>query len=159
MKYKGRFGNYGGFYVPEVLIPALEELEEAFYRFYQNSDFVNELAQLYKNYAGRPTPLYHAKRFSEYVGFNVYLKREDLLHGGAHKVREARAVRGRRIVGRRLGAHCERQESGGCRECGRNEPRPCHARLLLKGRFLIVASIWSRRLIAYGRSRRDRKVH
>ena len=86
MKYKGRFGNYGGFYVPEVLIPALEELEEAFYRFYQNPDFANELAQLYKNYAGRPTPLYLAKRFSEYVGFNVYLKREDLLHGGAHKV-------------------------------------------------------------------------
>jgi len=86
MKYKGRFGNYGGFYVPEVLIPALEELEDAFYRFYQNSDFVNELAQLYKYYAGRPTPLYYAKRFSEYVGFNVYLKREDLLHGGAHKV-------------------------------------------------------------------------
>jgi len=86
MKYKGRFGNYGGFYVPEVLIPALEELEEAFYRFYQNPHFVNELEQLYKNYAGRPTPLYYAKRFSEYVGFNVYLKREDLLHGGAHKV-------------------------------------------------------------------------
>jgi len=86
MRYKGRFGNYGGFYVPEVLIPALEELEEAFYRFYQNPDFVTELAQLYKYYAGRPTPLYYAKRFSEYVGFNVYLKREDLLHGGAHKV-------------------------------------------------------------------------
>lgn len=86
MKYKGRFGNYGGFYVPEVLIPALEELEEAFYRFYQNIEFTAELAKLYKYYAGRPTPLYHAKRFSDYVGFNVYLKREDLLHGGAHKV-------------------------------------------------------------------------
>jgi len=86
MKCKGRFGDYGGFYVPEVLIPALEELEDAFYRFYQNGDFAAELAQLYKYYAGRPTPLYHAKRFSEYVGFNVYLKREDLLHGGAHKV-------------------------------------------------------------------------
>ena len=86
MKYKGRFGNYGGFYVPEVLIPALEELEEAFYRFYQDAKFTAELANLYKYYAGRPTPLYYAKRFSEYVGFNVYLKREDLLHGGAHKV-------------------------------------------------------------------------
>ena len=86
MKYKGRFGDYGGFYVPEVLIPVLEELEEAFYRFYEDESFVAELDDLSKNYAGRPSPLYHAKRFSEYVGFNVYLKREDLLHGGAHKV-------------------------------------------------------------------------
>jgi tryptophan synthase beta chain len=86
MKHKGRFGDYGGFYVPEVLIPVLEELEEAFYRFYQDEQFVADLAQLYKNYAGRPSPLYHAKRFSEHVGCKVYLKREDLLHGGAHKV-------------------------------------------------------------------------
>jgi len=86
MKYKGRFGDYGGFYVPEVLIPVLEELEEAFYRFYQDEQFVSELAQLSRNYAGRPSPLYYAKRFSEHVGFKVYLKREDLLHGGAHKV-------------------------------------------------------------------------
>jgi tryptophan synthase beta chain len=86
MKYKGRFGDYGGFYVPEVLMPVLEELEEGFYRFYKDKQFVAELAQLSKNYAGRPSPLYHAKRFSEHVGFKVYLKREDLLHGGAHKV-------------------------------------------------------------------------
>ncbi len=86
MKYKGRFGDYGGFYVPEVLIPVLEELEEAFYRFYEDERFVTELAELSDSYAGRPTPLYYARRFSEYVGFKVYLKREDLLHGGAHKV-------------------------------------------------------------------------
>jgi tryptophan synthase beta chain len=86
MKYKGRFGNYGGFYVPEVLIPVLEELEEAFYRFYEDEQFVTELAQLSKNYSGRPSPLYFAARFSEHAGFKVYLKREDLLHGGAHKV-------------------------------------------------------------------------
>jgi len=85
MKYKGRFGDYGGFYVPEVLIPVLEELEEAFYRFYEDKQFVAELAQLSRDYNGRPTPLYCARRFSEYVGFKVYLKREDLLHGGAHK--------------------------------------------------------------------------
>jgi len=86
MKHKGRFGDYGGFYVPEVLIPVLEELEEAFYGFYEDEQFVADLAELYKNYAGRPSPLYLAKRFSEHVGFTVYLKREDLLHGGAHKV-------------------------------------------------------------------------
>jgi tryptophan synthase beta chain len=86
MKYAGRFGGYGGYYVPEVLIPVLEELEEAFYRFYEDRTFVVELDQLSRHYAGRPSPLYHAKRFSEHVGFQVYLKREDLLHGGAHKV-------------------------------------------------------------------------
>ncbi len=86
MKYKGRFGDYGGFYVPEVLIPALEELEEAFYRFGEDEEFVSELADLSRHYAGRPSPLYYAKRFSEQVGCRVYLKREDLLHGGAHKV-------------------------------------------------------------------------
>jgi len=86
MKYRGRFGDYGGYYVPEVLIPVLEELEEAFDRFRDDEAFVAELAELSTHYAGRPTPLYHAKRFSEHVGFKVYLKREDLLHGGAHKV-------------------------------------------------------------------------
>jgi tryptophan synthase beta chain len=86
MKYKGRFGDYGGFYVPEVLIPVLEELEEAFYRFYEDRQFTDELTELSKKYSGRPSPLYYAKRFSEHVGFKVYIKREDLLHGGAHKV-------------------------------------------------------------------------
>jgi tryptophan synthase beta chain len=86
MKYSGRFGQYGGFYVPEVLIPALEEMESAFYRYYKDTKFVAELDVLYRDYAGRPTPLYYAIRFSELVGFKVYIKREDLLHGGAHKV-------------------------------------------------------------------------
>ncbi|MDI9430493.1 MAG: tryptophan synthase subunit beta [Planctomycetota bacterium] len=86
MKHRGRYGDYGGYYVPEVLIPVLEELEEAFDRFRGDPAFVAELADLSTHYAGRPTPLYHARRFSEHVGFRVYLKREDLLHGGAHKV-------------------------------------------------------------------------
>ncbi len=89
MKEKGRFGDYGGFYVPEVLIPVLEELEAGFLRFKDDDAFKAELAGLSSNYAGRPTPLYYAKRFSEAVGFKVYLKREDLLHGGAHKVNNA----------------------------------------------------------------------
>ena len=86
MKHDGRFGQFGGFYVPEVLIPALEEIEQAFYKYKDDPQFVAELDNLYKNYAGRPTPLYYAQRFSEHLGFNVYVKREDLLHGGAHKV-------------------------------------------------------------------------
>ncbi len=86
MKHAGRFGDFGGFYVPEVLIPALEEIEAAFDRFKSDPQFVAELGGLNAHYAGRPTPLYFAKRFSEHVGFKVYVKREDLLHGGAHKV-------------------------------------------------------------------------
>jgi tryptophan synthase beta chain len=82
---KGRFGQFGGFYVPEVLIPALEDIEAAFLHYKDDPKFVADLDNLYKNYAGRPTPLYYASRFSEYVGFRVYIKREDLLHGGAHK--------------------------------------------------------------------------
>ena len=89
MKQKGRYGQFGGFYVPEVLIPALEEIEAGFERYYKDPDFVQELDDLYRNYAGRPSPLYYAKRFSEQVGFQVYIKREDLLHGGAHKVNNA----------------------------------------------------------------------
>ncbi len=86
MKHKGRFGSFGGFYVPEVLIPALEGIEAAFDRYVDDPQFNADLDNLYANYAGRPTPLYHARRFSEHVGFTVYVKREDLLHGGAHKV-------------------------------------------------------------------------
>jgi tryptophan synthase beta chain len=86
MKNNGRFGQFGGFYVPEVLIPALEEIEQAFEHFRDDAKFKAELHELYTNYAGRPSPLYFAKRFSDYVGFNVYIKREDLLHGGAHKI-------------------------------------------------------------------------
>ncbi len=86
MKLKGRYGDFGGFYVPEVLMPALEEIEAAFLKYTEDEKFLAELYDLYKFYAGRPTVLYHAKRFSEHVGFEVYLKREDLLHGGAHKI-------------------------------------------------------------------------
>ncbi len=84
MKYKGRFGDYGGFYVPEVLIPVLEELEEAFYRFYEDERFAAELSKLSKNYAGRPSPLYYAKRFSEHVGFKVYLDRKSTRLNSSH---------------------------------------------------------------------------
>jgi tryptophan synthase beta chain len=89
MKLKGRYGQYGGFYVPEVLIPAIEEIEAAYLRFQKDPAFVGELNSLLADYAGRPTPLYHARRFSEQTGFAVWLKREDLLHGGAHKTNNA----------------------------------------------------------------------
>jgi len=86
MKNKGRYGQFGGYYVPEVLIPALEEMDEAFERFRDDEGFCAELERLLTDYAGRPTPLYHSQALSEKVGAQVYLKREDLLHGGAHKL-------------------------------------------------------------------------
>ncbi len=86
MTLSQRFGKYGGRYVPETLIPALDELEQAYERYREDPEFVAELAELQRDYAGRPTPLYRARRLSEKVGFRVYLKREDLAHTGAHKI-------------------------------------------------------------------------
>ena len=84
---RGRFGEYGGRYVPETLVPALEELESAYRSCRRDAEFGRELARLLSEYAGRPTPLYHAKNLSEEAGgAQIYLKREDLLHGGAHKI-------------------------------------------------------------------------
>jgi tryptophan synthase beta chain len=82
----GKFGRFGGKFTPEVLMPAAEELESAFMKLYYTEEFQNELNSLLKDYAGRPTPLYHARRLSEKLNCKVYLKREDLLHGGAHKI-------------------------------------------------------------------------
>ena len=89
MKYPkdGRFGEFGGKYIPETLVPAIEELEENYLKFKDNKDFKRELDYYLKQYAGRPTPLYYAKNLSEKCGgAKIYLKREDLLHGGAHKI-------------------------------------------------------------------------
>jgi tryptophan synthase beta chain len=83
----GKFGEFGGKYIPETLVPAIEELEENYLKFKDNKDFKKELDYYLKQYAGRPTPLYYAKNLSEKCGgAKIYLKREDLLHGGAHKI-------------------------------------------------------------------------
>ena len=89
MRYpkNGRFGEFGGRYIPETLVPAIEELEENYLKFKDDKDFKKELDYYLKVYAGRPTPLYYAKNLSEKLGgAKIYLKREDLLHGGAHKI-------------------------------------------------------------------------
>jgi tryptophan synthase beta chain len=87
---KGYFGEYGGRFAPETLIPALEELETAYNDLKKDREFQRELAYLMKNYVGRPTPLYFAKRLTESLGgAKVYLKREDLAHTGAHKINNA----------------------------------------------------------------------
>ncbi|MBN2211888.1 MAG: tryptophan synthase subunit beta [Sedimentisphaerales bacterium] len=86
MKHKGRYGDFGGYYVPEVLLPALEEMEAAFEKWHGDAGFRAELERLLTDYAGRPTPLYRSPAVSDAVGCEVYLKREDLMHGGAHKL-------------------------------------------------------------------------
>lgn len=87
---KGYFGEYGGRFVPETLMPALEELERAYKRVRRDRDFNREFESLLRDYVGRPTPLYFAKRLTEYLGgAKIYLKREDLAHTGAHKINNA----------------------------------------------------------------------
>lgn len=86
MKYDGKFGKYGGIYIPELLIPAIEELEEAFYKFKDDEKFIKELEFYLREFAGRPTGLYYAENLSEKLGCKIYLKREDMLHTGAHKI-------------------------------------------------------------------------
>ncbi|NOU99199.1 tryptophan synthase subunit beta [Paenibacillus planticolens] len=83
----GRFGKFGGRYVPETLMNALTELEEAYNRYKDDPEFIAEVRYLQKQYSGRPTPLYYAERLSEQLGgAKIYLKREDLNHTGAHKI-------------------------------------------------------------------------
>jgi len=97
---KPKFGKYGGQYVPETLMPALEELEQAFQSLV-DEDFQAELSYLQRTYVGRPTPLSHAKRLSEQIGgAQIYLKREDLAHSGAHKINNALA---QALLAKRMG--------------------------------------------------------
>ena len=95
-----KFGAYGGVYAPETLIPALEELEKAFIAFEKDPLLQAELKELLADYAGRPTPLYFARNLSKNWGANIYLKREDLLHGGAHKTNNAV---GQALIARSMG--------------------------------------------------------
>ena len=83
---KGYFGSFGGQFVPELLIPPLEELEKAMDKFLSHKDFQQELKNILTDYVGRPTPLYYCKNLSQELGFHLWLKREDLAHTGAHKI-------------------------------------------------------------------------
>lgn len=98
---KGKFGKFGGRFVPETLIPALEELEAAYIKFKKDRKFLHELKRYLKEYAGRPTPLYFAENLTRAVGgARIYLKREDLLHGGAHKINN---TLGQALLAKRMG--------------------------------------------------------
>jgi tryptophan synthase beta chain len=96
MRMNGRFGRFGGCYVPEILVPALEQLEAAFLDAQEDPAFTAELNGLLANYAGRPTPLSRCRNLPG----NIYLKREDLLHGGAHKTNQ---VLGQGLLAKRMG--------------------------------------------------------
>src|SRR6266581_3172653 len=96
----GHWGKFGGRYVPEILVAPLDELTEEFMRARADNEFWRELNQLLRDYAGRPTPLFHAQRLSTHVGgAQIYLKREDLLHTGAHKINNAL---GQALLARRM---------------------------------------------------------
>ncbi|MFH1014586.1 MAG: tryptophan synthase subunit beta [Nitrospirota bacterium] len=101
MARRGYFGQYGGRFVPETLMPALIELEQAYLKYRKDKDFQKELTHLQKTYIGRPTALYFAKRFTEHLGgAKIYLKREDLAHTGAHKINNAL---GQALLAKRIG--------------------------------------------------------
>lgn len=97
----GKFGKFGGQYVPETLIEPLQQLEKAYYHFSRDSSFKRELSRWLSDYAGRPTPLYLASNLTEQAGgARIYLKREDLLHGGAHKINN---TLGQALLAKRMG--------------------------------------------------------
>jgi tryptophan synthase beta chain len=90
MNTKGRFGKFGGQYVPEIVMPALEELEAVYEKYRKDPEFLAEFHHYLRDYAGRPTNLYFARKLTEHYGrARIYLKREDLLHTGAHKINNA----------------------------------------------------------------------
>ncbi len=97
----GRFGPFGGKYVPETLMNALIELEEAYLKYKDDPDFIAEIRYLQKQYSGRPTPLYYAERLTQHLGgAKIYLKREDLNHTGAHKINN---TIGQAVLAKRMG--------------------------------------------------------
>ena len=106
---QGHFEKFGGKYVPETLIPAITELENLYIKIRDDADFKAELSSLLKHYSGRPTPLYHARRISDEMGYNVYLKREDLNHTGAHKINNAL---GQILLAKRMGKNRIIAETG-----------------------------------------------
>lgn len=97
---KGYYGNFGGAFIPEMLYPNIEELRENYLKIINEESFQKEYKDLLKNYVGRPTPLYFAKRLSEKYNTNVYLKREDLCHTGAHKINN---TIGQILIAKRMG--------------------------------------------------------
>jgi len=123
----GKYGSFGGRFVPETLMPALLELESAYRHYQNNPTFLRELNAIRSQYTGRPTSLYYASHLSEKYQRKIYLKREDLLHGGAHKINNtmgqallAKKMGKKKLIaetgaGPRLGNHGRCRRQCGCR--------------------------------------------
>ena len=112
MAKKGRFGAYGGQYVPEIVMPALQELEAAYESCKKDAEFQAEFRRYLQEYAGRPTRLYFAEKLTAHYGrARIFLKREDLLHTGAHKINNAL---GQALLAKRMGNSntAEEEEEG-----------------------------------------------
>ena len=139
---RGRYGDFGGRFVPESLMAALAELELAYDAARADADFAATLADFERTYTGRPTPLYLARRLSERVGACVYLKREDLAHTGAHKINNAL---GQGLLAERMG---KRRIIPRPARASMASPRPLSA----PGRDSNASSIWARRISAASRS-------
>ncbi len=109
---RGYFGPYGGAFIPEMLYPNVLELQEKYEEILFSDSFTEEYKALLKDYAGRPTPLFHAKNLSSIYGCHVLLKREDLAHTGSHKINN---TLGQILIARHLG-----KEKNYCRNRGRS---------------------------------------
>ena len=116
---KGRYGIHGGQYLPETLMNAVLELEEAYEHYRNDPDFLAELHRLYREYANRPSLLYYAKKMTEDLGgCKIYLKREDLNHTGAHKINN---VLGQILLAKKMGKKRVIAETGAGQHSGLNQ--------------------------------------
>jgi len=107
---EGHFGSFGGRYVPEILVPIMDELRDAFFEATEDASFVKDLQKLHRTYTGRPTPLYHCQNLSVQLGgAQIYLKNEGLLHTGAHKINHCL---GQALIAKRMGKHRVIAETG-----------------------------------------------
>ena len=115
---RGYYGTFGGAFIPEMLYPNVEELRENYLQVIADPSFQKEFNDLLRHYVGRPTPLYHANRLSEKYKTNIFLKREDLCHTGAHKVNN---TIGQILMAQRLGkkTHCRRNRRRPARRSNR----------------------------------------
>ena len=106
---RGYFGSFGGMFVPELLVPPLTELEEAVVRIVPDKKFEQDMDRICREFVGRPTPVYHCRNLSRELGFELFLKREDLAHTGAHKINN---TVGQALLARHMGKTCLLAETG-----------------------------------------------
>ena len=138
---RGRFGEFGGRYVPEILMPALLELEEAYEQARADKEFSDAYLKLLNDLVGRPSMLTHAKRLSEKYGADIYLKREDLNHTGAHKINQ---TLGQALLCQRMGKRRVIAETGAGSTVSRRRPH-------VPSSDSSVSFIWARKIFVVRR--------